>query len=119
MIYANVFEEKTSEWEYPDRVLCKGMFLKRFLTGSKNGGGKKNVFKNFGDCTGHQVRTKVRPHYPNLGTGLGLKSMEAGAGRHNSRGEYSWWVSPDAGLRSKVRQQSIPLPWPRVLVCPG
>ena len=104
MIYANVFERKTSEWEYPDRVLCKGKFLKGVLLGVKMEEERKMFSKNFGDCTGHQVRTKVRPHYPNMGTGLGLKSMEAGAGRHNSRGEYSWWVSPDAGLRSKVRQ---------------
>ena len=28
----------------------------------------------------------MRPHYPYYGTGLSLKSMEARAGRHNSRG---------------------------------
>ena len=46
MIYANVFERKTSEWEYPDRVLCKGKFLKGVLLGVRMEEEEENVFKN-------------------------------------------------------------------------
>ena len=53
----------------PCDVYGKEKFLKKESFAGSKKEEEKNVFKNFGDCTGYQVRKIVRPHYPDMGRG--------------------------------------------------
>ena len=86
---------KTSEWVYPDRVLCKEKVFEKSFAGSKKR--KKNVFKNFGDCTEQTSWRTVRPHYPYYGTGLGLKFTEARRGAITLEGSTLGGFPPTPG----------------------
>ena len=92
-----VFLLKPSEWEYPARVcVFKRKVLKKVLLGAK--ARRKNVFEKLGTEYTPGLNLHSATTLPLYGKGLSRKFVEAGTGRHNSRGVQV--MTPDAGLRS-------------------
>ena len=104
-VYENCFwkrcfsEKPRNGTTLPGCFAKKGFRKKKFCWKQKEKEEEKLFIKLWRLYRANKFRTTVRPHYPNLGTGLSPKSVEARAGCHNSRGVQV--MTPDDGLRSK------------------